>query len=153
MTEPDAAAIAPVRKSVVVRRTPEEAFAIFTERFGAWWPYTRFSIGQARVTRCELEPRLGGAIFEETSDGGRAPWGSISEWDPPRRLVLSWHPDTPAAVATRVEVRFTPVAGGTRVDLEHSGWERLGAKGAAARNNYDGGWVVVFEQRFLEACA
>lgn len=35
----------------------------------------------------------------------------------------------------------------TRIDLEHRGWERLGAeRGAAARAEYgsDRGWTVVF---------
>ncbi len=42
--------------------------------------------------------------------------------------------------ATEVEVRFSPEDDGTRVDLEHRGRERVGARGRDQRNNYDGGW-------------
>ena len=30
--------LSPVRKSVIVSRTPEEAFEIFTKRTSSWWP-------------------------------------------------------------------------------------------------------------------
>jgi uncharacterized protein YndB with AHSA1/START domain len=42
-----------------------------------------------------------------------------------------------------VEVRFTPEDGGTRVDLEHRGWERAGAAAEKAAPQYGGGWDLV----------
>ena len=42
-------------------------------------------------------------------------------------------------VATQVEVRFTAEGTGTRVELEHSGWEQA-PKILEARKSYDGGW-------------
>jgi hypothetical protein len=42
-----------------------------------------------------------------------------------------------------VEVTFRPAGVGTRVDLVHTGWERLGGKGARMRAGYDAGWAVV----------
>ena len=42
-------------------------------------------------------------------------------------------------------MRFTADGSGTRVDLEHRHWERLGAAGAEARASYGGenGWEMV----------
>ena len=37
-------------------------------------------------------------------------------------------------------MRFATHGGGTRVELEHRGWERLGAEAAEARASYDTGW-------------
>lgn len=40
-------------------------------------------------------------------------------------------------------MRFLPEDGGTRVELEHRGWERLAESGAEKRANYDTGWDFV----------
>jgi hypothetical protein len=40
-------------------------------------------------------------------------------------------------------VRFTALERGTRVELEHRGWERLGELGLTARIDYDQGWQPV----------
>jgi uncharacterized protein YndB with AHSA1/START domain len=51
--------------------------------------------------------------------------------------------------STEVEVAFTSTGdGGTRIDLEHRGWEALGPD-AAKRQGYDDGWRTLFE-RFQE---
>jgi hypothetical protein len=42
-----------------------------------------------------------------------------------------------------VELRFTPLARGTRLDLTHSGWEALGGDAGKARKSYHYGWLVV----------
>ena len=61
-------------------------------------------------------------------------------WEPPHRFVMSWYPGHDATDATELEVRFGAEADGTRVDLEHRGWERFGAAGAERRSGYDSGW-------------
>ena len=45
-------------------------------------------------------------------------------------------------------MRFTPEGGGTRVDLEHRGWERLGADADETRASYgsENGWNMVMER-------
>ena len=145
--------IDPVRKTISVGCTPERAFSIFTDGISRWWPLKKLSLSQARAMSCAIEPRLGGAVYEVVDDGGRIEWGQVLVWDPPSRLVMSWHPGSPADTAQEVEVRFTPQGAGTRVDLEHRGWEKLGERAAEARSNYEGGWVLVFETLFAQACA
>lgn len=142
----------PLRKSVIVRRTPAEAFEVFTARFGSWWPFTKLSIHQAETASCHLDPRAGGEIGEVAKNGERAVWGKVLVWEPPHRLVLAWHPGYTPDTAQEVELRFTAVPEGTRVDLEHRDWSRRGEKAAEVRNNYDNGWAFVFEQCFVEAC-
>src|SRR5262249_43002769 len=78
-----------------------------------------------------FEPRPGGRIYERTPGGREHDWGEVLAWEPPRRLVYLWHLRFDRADATEVEVTFTPVEGGTRVRIEHRGWERLGAVGPA----------------------
>jgi len=45
-------------------------------------------------------------------------------------------------VDTAVEIRFSPENGGTRVELDHTGWEQS-AQIRDARNNYDSGWGTI----------
>lgn len=143
----------PVRQSVSVRHPPAVAFAVFTQQFGRWWPLTTYSISQDRVQSCVLEPRVGGAVFEIRDDGVTLPWGRVLAWEPPERLVLSWHPGRDPATAQEVEVRFRPIADGTLVELEHRGWEKLGDEAPASRNSYAGGWRAVLGTHFAEWCA
>ena len=143
----------PVRKAVTVRRTPREAFEVFTAGFGTWWPYRKFSIHQDQTATCVIEPVVGGAIYEIALDGQRAPWGRVLAWEPGERFVMSWHPGHDAAEAQEVEIRFIPEGAGTRVELEHRDWAKLGEKAAAAPEGYNEGWVYVFETCFKEACS
>ncbi len=143
----------PLRKTIVVRRTPEEAFSIFHERFGSWWPFTQFSLHQADSARCAFEGRKGGEIYEVSKNGERAVWGSVRAWDPPKSFTIAWHPGSPPEKATEVQLSFEAVPEGTRVTLEHRDWAKIGEGAAKARGNYENGGVVVFEQCYAGACA
>ncbi len=142
-------AVEPIRKTVVVRCAPERAFQAFTEEIGSWWPLETHSISVmddgAEAPRAALfEPRLGGRVYEVTQDGRELAWATVIGWDPPRRVVLAWHVNPANTDATEIEVTFTAEGEGTRVELEHRGWEKLGDKGPDARASYAGGWVSVF---------
>jgi len=141
----------PVRKSLSVPRPVTEAFALFTEGIGRWWPLATHSIGGARAQTCAIEPREGGEVYEVRDDGERCPWGRILAWEPPQRFVMAWHPGRAPDVAQEVEIRFVAEPGGTRVDLEHRGWQKLGPEAKEARESYDSGWTPVLA-RFVELC-
>lgn len=143
----------PLRKSIRVSRTPAEAFEIFTARIGDWWPRDRFSIHGAESAACGIEPRVGGEVFEISNVGARERWGTVIAWEPPHRLVMTWHPGRAPSSAQEVEVRFVAIEDGTRVELEHRGWNRYGDGAEEARASYENGWAIVFDRRFAEACA
>jgi len=139
-------AVPPVVRSVVVEAALERAFRVFTEEIGSWWPIDTHSVGEEKAARAALEPRLGGRLYEVWHDGTECLWGVITAWEPPSRLAYSWKPvqDSPHD-PTHVEIRFEEVEGGTRVVVEHRGWEVLGERALAVRNDYDEGWGVVLE--------
>ena len=151
--EPIGPYLEPVRKSVTVPRALAEAFEIFTARMASWWPTEKYSIHLGETATCGIEPRAGGAVYEIARNGERCAWGCVLAWEPPRRFVLSWHPGRDPETAQEVELRFTPVPGGTRVDLEHRGWAKLGARAAGTRAGYEGGWETVLGKHFVAACA
>jgi uncharacterized protein YndB with AHSA1/START domain len=144
--------ISPVRKSITVKRSAEDTFEIFTARFGRWWPLRTHSIGEARAVDAVIERRVGGEIAEVRDDGARFVWGRVLVWEPPARIVMTWHPGLDAKDATELEIRFVPAEGGTRVELEHRGWMRLGPKAQETRDGYDQGWESVFGEAFAAAC-
>lgn len=150
---PEVVKVAPIRKSIVVRRKPEEAFSIFTERLSSWWPHKTHSLSKGGAASVVMEPRVGGKLYEVSDAGERQEWGTIVSWDPPRGFVTTWHPGMDPNKPTEVELRFTAVAEGTRVDLEHRNWEKMGPKAVENRDGYDKGWVEVFERSFAQACA
>jgi uncharacterized protein YndB with AHSA1/START domain/uncharacterized protein YciI len=136
--------IAPVRRSVVVPCGPERAFAAFCEEIAAWWPLGSHSVNGQDAAGLRLEPRPGGTIVETARDGSATLWGTVVRYQPPRLLAFTWHPGWDADAATEVEVRFAAHPQGTLVELEHRGWERH-PRAAAAREDYDGGWVRVLD--------
>jgi uncharacterized protein YndB with AHSA1/START domain len=129
----------PLRTSFDVACGPEHAFATWTARIDAWWPADHTVSGQP--THIVLEPGPGGRIYECAADGTEHEWGTITVWDPPRRLGYSWHLTRTPADATAVDISFVAVAADrTRVDIVHDGWERLGAAGDDLRARNRIGW-------------
>ena len=137
------AAIPPVRKSVFVRVTPEVAFRRFTTEIGRWWPVRTHSLGAEKAVEAVMEPRVGGRLFERQVDGTELPWGWVIAWEPPARVVLAWHVGMEPSDDQEVELRFVAEDGGTRVELEHRGWEKLAELGREQRDGYDAGWTGI----------
>ncbi|WP_433161379.1 SRPBCC domain-containing protein [Kribbella sp. CA-247076] len=137
--------LAPLVKTVVVPVGPERAFEVFTAEMSAWWPLATHSVMEEKARNVRLEGAVGGRIVEYDDAGEVGSWGTVSEWDPPRSVSFSWHPGTDPQQAGQVTVTFTAVAGGTEVQLVHTGWERR-PDGARARTGYNAGWDYVLAQ-------
>ncbi len=144
MTDPQpVAALPPIVKVITVGAPPDRAFGRFTKDIATWWPLRSHSVGEADAETVRLEGHVGGRIVERTRSGAEFVWGTIAVWEPPHRLAFSWHPGDDPARATHVEVRFTASGTRTRVELRHSGFERLGPKGSRIRRLYPLGWAYV----------
>ena len=150
--------IAPVRKSVVVDASPSQAFAVFTAGIDRWWPKCH-GIGATPIRESVIEPFVGGRWYTRHEDGSDIVIGHVRVWQPAERLVVSWEvsadwkPDPRPAFTSEVEVRFAADAGGgTRVELEHRNFERLGAaSGEKMRKGVDGGWPHLLDLYAKEA--
>jgi uncharacterized protein YndB with AHSA1/START domain len=123
-----------------------DAFRIFTEEIHTWWPLAKYSIQQDKAEHCVFEPRMGGQLYEEDAEGRKHVWGTVREWDPPHRVVFTWHPGREAETAQEVEIHFRQSGTGTRVVLEHRDWEVLGEEAAQTRASYDSGWEEVLSR-------
>jgi len=136
-----------VSRSVTVKATADKAFRVFTESFAAWWP-AEHHINPAGYVGAYIEPEVGGRWYERAEDGSECDWGRVLEWEPPHRVLLSWHlngefeydPDPDRA--SEVEVRFVAESdGSTRVEVQHRKFDRVvGAERLREGVGGQGGW-------------
>jgi uncharacterized protein YndB with AHSA1/START domain len=140
-----------VHKTVIVNTEPEHAFSVFTNQMAKWWP-KEHHISGTPFFAIVVEPRAGGRWYEKGADGSECDWGTVLRYEPPHRVVFSWHlngdfefvPDI--TKASEVEIRFSPEgAGKTRVELEHRYFERHGESSDRLRTAVDKpeGWTFV----------
>jgi uncharacterized protein YndB with AHSA1/START domain len=156
------ATIEAVRKSVLVQVSIERAFEVFTEGFDSWWPRDH-QVASVPLQKVVLEGREGGRWYEIGTDGSECVWGCVLAYEPPARIVFSWHlngrfeldPALTPERASEVEVRFTSEgAGATRVELEHRNLERHGETAEQLREGVasEGGWPGLMDL-YAEAAA
>jgi uncharacterized protein YndB with AHSA1/START domain len=120
-----------------------EAFDLFVRRLSEWWPLATRSVSLENAVSCHVEARVGGRLYERDRQGTEHVWGRFKTLVEGQRAVFSWHPGIPEAAATEVEVTFVATDAGTRVEVEHRDWERLGARASFVRGLMDGGWPGV----------
>jgi len=134
-------AITPIHKTRTVVLEQAAAFELFTARMESWWPLTTHSIAQKGAIGVRFEGRVGGRVVELTEDGVEHAWADVLAWDPPHRFLLAWHPSIDPEAASLLDVRFVALDSGTRIEIEHHGWEEFGAvEGRSLRDQYDPGW-------------
>jgi uncharacterized protein YndB with AHSA1/START domain len=142
--------LGPITKSVTINAPVERAFKVYTDEIASWWPLKTHSVSEQAET-CIFEGRQGGRIYERATDGEEHVWGTVLVWDPPSRVVYTWHPGRSEDTAQEVEMHFRPQGERTRVDLEHRGWERLGDEAPVIMQSYEGGWDFVLGECYVEA--
>ena len=117
---------------------PDRVFEAFTAEIGQWWrPNGLFPSSRRPAGRMAMEPGV----------GGRVEIGRIRVWEPPDRLVFTWRPTSFGPdQETEVHVGFEPVAEGSRVVVEHLGWDAIPPE-HAARHGFP---LFVFQQRLAD---
>jgi uncharacterized protein YndB with AHSA1/START domain len=132
-----------ISKSIFVKRPVEAAFRHFTADVGRWWPLKEgFSFDRERAQEIVFEGRVGGRFFERYSDGEESLVGRVTAFEPPHRVAFTWRQPSWNA-DTFVEVRFAAEADGTRVTLEHAGFEALTGTPPKLYESYSDGWSLI----------
>jgi uncharacterized protein YndB with AHSA1/START domain len=137
--------VAPLRREVLVDADRALAFAVFTQRIGAWWPLGDHSVHGAGATVAFDAEAVGGRIVESMADAEDAVWGTVTRWEPGDAVAFTWHPGDGPERVSHVSVTFLDEGGKTRVRLEHTGWEVYGERAQEARDEYEHGWPVVLD--------
>ena len=139
-----------IEKSVTVTVPVDEAFRVFTEEMETWWPLRTHAVDTENSDTVVMEGREGGRLFERGTSGEEHVWGIVQSWEPPQRVGYTWHPGRGEDTAQEVEVTFTPEGDGTRVEVRHWGWEKLGDRLEEMIASYNEGWDLVLG-RYAEA--
>ena len=124
-----------VTASTIVTLDPNLAFEVFTEEIDLWWrrgPRFRWIVeGNGRL---RFEGGPGGRLVEirDEASGEEFEVGRILTWSPGERLVFDFRLRAfQDEERTEVEIRFEAVEAGTRVTIEHRGWDSISADHAA----------------------
>jgi uncharacterized protein YndB with AHSA1/START domain len=129
-----------VRREVVIPQPREQVWRALTDRATlAEWMYPN-----------DFEPRVGHHFTFRVPPNPRAGFDGlvvrceVLECDPPGRLVFSW--SAHALVGTRVSFRLEPEGEGTRVLLEHSGFDVSQPWAEQALRGAEFGWAKMLKQ-------
>ena len=118
---------AKIMVSIRLKVAPAVAFDLFTRKVDDWWRKgPKYRMGPQG--RLRFEPGEGGRLIEiyDEAAGELFEIGRILVWRPGERLVFEWRlPNFTADQSTEVDIGFTAVEGGTRLTLEHRGWDSL----------------------------
>ncbi|WP_176455620.1 alpha/beta fold hydrolase [Enemella evansiae] len=123
---------ADVAKQIVVDVSIDDAFNLFVTDPKQWWPPSHTL--QPRSVRRELviEPFAGGTCYEQDVDGEKVVWGTITSWQPPHQMEMTWRIDghwRPIADDERsstIRAEFVEVDTGTQLTLTHAHLDRVG---------------------------
>ena len=121
-----------IRKSMVFRAPIGMVWDHLTEsdKIAQWLMPNDFQPVQGHDFAMQCDPALG--------SGGQI-LSTVREIEAPHRLVYSWVIDTPP-LETLVSIELAEDPGGTRITLEHSGWEGLSDADRPILERHDMGW-------------
>jgi uncharacterized protein YndB with AHSA1/START domain len=124
-------------REVVYRHPIERVWAALTDpiALGRWFMDSDFAprLGHRFTFRAAPQPGWSGIVHCE-----------VTAVEPPRRLAYTWDSDPP--FVTLVTFTLTPVAGGTRLRLEHTGFAAGGEQGQWLREALGSGWVRMLDE-------
>ncbi len=113
-----------------VAAPPEVVFDAFVDDIALWWrPNALFSFTPRSPGVMAFQD---GRLVERLPSGKVFEVGVVRAWERGARLVFGWRQASFApGVETEVEVRFEAVETGTRVTVEHRGWDAVPADNVA----------------------
>jgi uncharacterized protein YndB with AHSA1/START domain len=95
------------------KATPERVYEVLVERSSEWFPAT---YGEDRVKAIVLEPRIGGAYYEDWGEGRGHLYGNVTRYDPPFQLHFRGQLD----LGTILDTEYTLEAAGDETILRVS---------------------------------
>jgi len=141
---------AKVMVSIRLAVEPAAAFDLFTRKVDDWWRKgPKYRMHAARGGQLRFEPGEGGRLVDiyDEATGDLFEIGKILVWRPGERLVFEWRqPGFKPGQVTEVDIAFAAVPGGTKLTLEHRGWETIPADHPARHKLDDRGFLMIKAQ-------
>jgi len=114
------------------KATPERVYEVLVKRSSEWFPAT---YGKDRVKAIVLEPRIGGAYYEDWGEGRGHLYGTVTRYDPPFELHFRGWLDPGTTLDTEYTLepvgddtilRVSKVAVGSFTDEDAAGISKYG---------------------------
>jgi Activator of Hsp90 ATPase homolog 1-like protein len=133
----------PITHEYELRCNAEHAFATYTGRIGEWWD-PRYTANADTLEAVTIEPQVGGRLYATHRDLGGDDWGTVTVWQPPRRLVHTFTLAQDARHPSEVAAEFVPREAGAGCTLRfaHGGWNEANA---TVRKKF-GDWPVLLDR-------
>jgi uncharacterized protein YndB with AHSA1/START domain len=77
-----------VRVEIIVEAPIAQAFKVFTEGIGSWFP-AEYNLLPVPIAERVFEPQVGGQVYDRGTDGTVCRWGRVLAYEPPGRVVIS----------------------------------------------------------------
>jgi uncharacterized protein YndB with AHSA1/START domain len=136
--------------SVVLNRSPDEAFTLFTERISEWWPPSH-RLTKDAASRIILS--ADGTFRERASDGREVDLGRVRIWEPPTHIALDFFLGTGSESPTDVLIVFAPEPAGTRVSVRHQPGDASAALWQERVARFETSWPLVLAALERQASA
>jgi Activator of Hsp90 ATPase homolog 1-like protein len=111
----------PIVHEYDLRCSAEQAFDVYAYRIAEWW-HPDYTANPETLESVIIEPRVGGRVLATRTVEGDFTWGSVTVWEPARRLVYTSTLAQSSAHPSEINVRFHPHEDGCQVHFEHGGW-------------------------------
>ncbi|SDR87983.1 Uncharacterized conserved protein YndB, AHSA1/START domain [Agrococcus carbonis] len=126
---------APIEHSLDLPVSRTRAYDAYVLGLPEWWPRGLTASGSG-FDRIDLDPHPGHRIVEHARDGSEIVWGEVLEAEPGARFSHTFglsHDGDPS----RVTIVFADLPhGGTRVLLQHHGWNESNLAGRAKHTDW-----------------
>ncbi len=107
-----------IERTLTVGVSCAHAFRVWTKKLDLWWPPNHRLSGESDSDMV-LEAHVGGRFYERTRSGREIEYGRITACEPPSRLAYDFYIGSDNQSPSAVEILFTPVPEGTRVEIHH----------------------------------
>lgn len=118
-----------------------QAFLLYVDRFGQWWP-AAYTADPATYDTVVIEPVVGGRVLAHYTTGREEEWGLVTEIEPGVGLSHTFRLAARSSVPSQITVGFADTDTGSRMTFRHGGWV---AANAGDRSRY-GHWPLILSQ-------
>jgi uncharacterized protein YndB with AHSA1/START domain len=103
--------LAPVVKTLELKRSADDAFRIYVHEAAKWWPLETHALSPENNTKAIdliVEPHIGGRVYEVAENGRTFDWGEVLAYEPGRRFAMTWQLGRARDASGEVDVIFEP---------------------------------------------
>ena len=131
-----------------IAASSEKVWNLLTHNIATWWPEHFHSSEETK--QFTMEPRVGRMIFEDQGDGNGVLWGTILQFDAPRRLQFkgALFPDYGGPGDYHLSIKIEPNVSGCTLKVDDA---LCGFISDESAESLETGWKELFGEHLRRA--